>query len=97
MLFDEFVAASRPLSLKDFNLYIFRGLRGEFRDLVKNILLMAKKCLMGLFSIHHYLGLYIRLSSDTTAYMLISDTFLNRFIILAILTCATLPFLGLSC
>jgi hypothetical protein len=43
MLFDELATASRPLSLKDFNLYVFRGLRGEFRDLVKNILLMAKK------------------------------------------------------
>lgn len=43
MLFDELATASRPLSLKDFNLYVFHGLRGEFRDLVKNILLMAKK------------------------------------------------------
>jgi hypothetical protein len=30
-LFDELVAAGRPLSLEDFNLYIFRGLRGEFK------------------------------------------------------------------
>ena len=34
MLFNELVVAGRPLSMKDFNLYIFRGLRGEFKDLV---------------------------------------------------------------
>jgi len=33
-LFDELVAAGRPVSLEDFNLYVFRGLRGEFKDLV---------------------------------------------------------------
>jgi hypothetical protein len=30
-LFDELVAAGRPISLEDFNLYMFRGLRGEFK------------------------------------------------------------------
>jgi hypothetical protein len=34
MLFDELVAADRPLSMEDFNFHVFRGLRGEFRDLV---------------------------------------------------------------
>jgi hypothetical protein len=37
MLFDELVAAGRPLSMEDFNLYVFRGLRGEFRDLVTTL------------------------------------------------------------
>jgi hypothetical protein len=36
-LFDELVAAGRPISLTDFNLYVFRGLRGEFRDLVTSL------------------------------------------------------------
>jgi hypothetical protein len=40
-LFDELVVAGRPLSLEDFNLYIFRGLRDEFKDLV--ISLVTKK------------------------------------------------------
>ena len=35
--FDELVAASRPLSLEDFNLYIFHGLHGEFKDLVTSL------------------------------------------------------------
>jgi hypothetical protein len=30
-LFDELVVAGRPISLEDFNLYMFRGLRGEFK------------------------------------------------------------------
>ena len=33
-LFDELAAAGWPISLEDFNLYVFRGLRGEFKDLV---------------------------------------------------------------
>jgi hypothetical protein len=32
-LFDELAAADRPFSLKDFKLYVFRGLRGVFKDL----------------------------------------------------------------
>jgi hypothetical protein len=34
MLFDELVAADKPLSMEYFNLYIFHGLRREFWDLV---------------------------------------------------------------
>jgi hypothetical protein len=34
VLFDELVVADIPISLTDFNLYVSRGLRGEFRDLV---------------------------------------------------------------
>ena len=34
LLFDELVTAGRPLSLKDFNLYIFRC---EFKDLVTSL------------------------------------------------------------
>jgi hypothetical protein len=37
-LFDELVAIGRPLSLEDFNLYIFRGLRGAFKDLVTSLM-----------------------------------------------------------
>jgi hypothetical protein len=29
-LFDKLAAADRPISLTDFNLYVFWGLRGEF-------------------------------------------------------------------
>jgi hypothetical protein len=29
-LFDKLASVSRPISLTDFNLYVFRGLHGEF-------------------------------------------------------------------
>jgi hypothetical protein len=41
-LFDELAAAGRPLSLEDFNLYISRGLRGEFKDLVTSLVTKAE-------------------------------------------------------
>jgi hypothetical protein len=41
-LFDKLVVASRPMSLKDFNLYVFHGLRGEFKDLVRSLITKAK-------------------------------------------------------
>jgi hypothetical protein len=44
-LFDELVAVGQPLSLEDFNLYIFRGLRGEFKDLVTSFMTKAKPLL----------------------------------------------------
>jgi len=31
-LFDELAAAGRPISMEDFNLYVFRGLHREFKD-----------------------------------------------------------------
>jgi hypothetical protein len=36
-LFDELVAAGRPISLPEFNLYVFLGLRSEFKDLVTSL------------------------------------------------------------
>ena len=50
-LFDELAAAGRPISLADFNLYAFRGLRGEFKDLVtslvtREILFQMQICLV---------------------------------------------------
>jgi hypothetical protein len=41
-LFDELAAASRPVLLEDFNLYVFRGLRGEFKDLVTSLIIKAE-------------------------------------------------------
>jgi hypothetical protein len=41
-LFDELAIAGRPMSLEDFNLYMFHGLRGEFKDLVTSLLTKAK-------------------------------------------------------
>jgi hypothetical protein len=36
-LFDELAAAGRPISMEDFNLYVFWGLRSEFKDLVTSL------------------------------------------------------------
>jgi len=36
-LFDELAAAGRPISLAEFNLYVFRGLHSEFKDLVTSL------------------------------------------------------------
>jgi hypothetical protein len=52
-LFDELVIAGRPLSLEDFNLYIFHGLRGEFKDLVTSLVTKAEQL--------SYTDLYIHL------------------------------------
>jgi hypothetical protein len=38
-LFDELAAVGIPISLIDFNLYVFQGLHGEFRDLVTSLLI----------------------------------------------------------
>ena len=36
-LLDELLAAGWPFSLEDFNLYVFRELRGDFKDLVTSL------------------------------------------------------------
>jgi histone deacetylase 1/2 len=36
-LFDELAAAGRPISMEEFNLYVFRGLRSKFKDLVTSL------------------------------------------------------------
>jgi len=41
-LFDELAAAGWPLSLKDFNLYIFCGLHSKFKDLVSSLVTKAE-------------------------------------------------------
>jgi hypothetical protein len=52
-LFDELAAASRPMSLEDFNLYVFRGLRGEFKDLVTSLITKAEP--MSYAGLHNHL------------------------------------------
>jgi len=55
-LFDELVAARRPLSLEDFNLYIFRGLRGKFKDLVTSLVTKAEP--LSYADLHNHLLTY---------------------------------------
>jgi hypothetical protein len=44
-LFDELTTTGRPMSLKEFNLYVFSGLRGEFKDLVTSLITKAEPLL----------------------------------------------------
>ncbi|KAJ6340305.1 hypothetical protein OIU77_008126 [Salix suchowensis] len=53
-LFDELAAAGRPISLTDFNLYVFRGLRGDFRDLVTTLSTKAEP--LSYYELHDHLS-----------------------------------------
>jgi len=55
-LFDELVVVGRPISLEDFNLYVFRGLYDEFKDLVTN--LATKVELFSYADLHSHLLTY---------------------------------------
>jgi len=41
-LFDELAVVGQPVSLEDFNLYVFRGLQGEFKELVTSLVTKAE-------------------------------------------------------
>ena len=36
-MFDELTAVDRPISMEEFNLYVFRELHNDFKDLVTNL------------------------------------------------------------
>jgi len=42
LLFDKLAVVGHPMSFEDFNLYVFRGLRGEFKDLVMSLITKAE-------------------------------------------------------
>jgi hypothetical protein len=50
-LFDELAANGRPVSLEDFNLYVFRGLQGEFKDLVTSLIPKPNLYRMWIFTV----------------------------------------------
>jgi hypothetical protein len=52
-LFDELAAASQPFSLEDFNLYIFYGLSGGFKDLITSLVTKAES--LSYADLHNYL------------------------------------------
>jgi hypothetical protein len=72
-LFDELVAAGYPMSLEDFNLYMFCGLRGEFKDLVMSLITKAKPLsyadLHSHLLIHEFLHKKSLQSMDATAFI----------------------------
>ena len=53
LLFDELVVDGWLISLKDCNLYVFCGLRGEFKDLVTSLVTKAK--LLSYVDLHNHL------------------------------------------
>jgi hypothetical protein len=52
-LFDELVVVGQPMSLEDFNLYMFCGLRGEFKDFVISLITKAEPLLSA--DLHNHL------------------------------------------
>jgi len=63
VLFDELAAAGWPLSLEDFNFYIFRGLRGDFKDLVTSLSTWADP--LSYSDLHNYLLTYEYLNKSS--------------------------------
>lgn len=51
-LFDELVATGQPVSLEAFNLHVFHGLWGEFKDLVTSLVTKAEPFLY--VNLHSY-------------------------------------------
>ena len=56
LLFDELATAGCPMSLEDFNLYMFRGLCGEYKDLVTSLITKAKS--LSYANLHSHLLTY---------------------------------------
>jgi hypothetical protein len=52
-LFDELAVVGLPVSLEDFNLYVFCGLQGEFKDLVTSLVTKAEP--LSYVDLHSYL------------------------------------------
>ena len=72
--FDKLAATDRPISLTNFNLYVFRGLRDEFRDLVTslstNVEPLAYSKLHSHLSTHEFLHISSLQSIPVTAPLL---------------------------
>jgi hypothetical protein len=81
-LFDKLVVVGHPMSLEDFNLYVFRGLRGEFKDLVTSLITKAEPLLYAdLHShllTHEFLHNNSLQSLDATASLLPSSLLSNH-------------------
>jgi hypothetical protein len=55
-LFDKLAVAGKPISLTDFNLYVFQGLRDEFGDLVTSLSTKAEPLMYS--KLHSHLSTY---------------------------------------
>ena len=49
VLFDELAIVGWSVSLEDFNLYVFHGLQGEFKDLITSLVTEAEPFSMQIF------------------------------------------------
>jgi len=72
-MFDELAAANRLISLEDFNLYVFKGFRGELKDLVTS------------FSIKVEPLPYSELHSHLLTYKFLYKSFFYSFVTVALL------------
>jgi hypothetical protein len=52
-LFEKFDAADRPISLEEFNLYVFHDFRSEFKDLITSLVTMTELLLYA--DLHNHL------------------------------------------
>jgi hypothetical protein len=76
-LFDELAAAGRPMSLEDFNLYVFRGLRGEFKDLVTSLITKAEP--LSYADLHNHLLTHEFLHKNSFHSMAAAPSLLSSF------------------
>jgi hypothetical protein len=80
-LLDELAAAGRPMSLEEFNLYVFHGFYSEFKDLVMSLITKEEPMLYA--DLHSHLLTYEFLhknsfqSLDATASLLFSYLLLH--------------------
>jgi hypothetical protein len=74
-LFNELAAAGRPMSLEDFNLYVFRGLRGEFKDLVTSLITKAES--LSYVDLHSHLLTHEFLHKNSFHSMIIAPSLLS--------------------
>jgi hypothetical protein len=73
-LFDELATTGQPISLEDFNLYVFRGLHGEFKDLVTT--LVATIELLSYIDLHSHLLTYKFLHNTSLLSMVVNPPLL---------------------
>jgi hypothetical protein len=75
-LFEKFDAAGRPISLKDFNLYVFHGLRSEFKDLITSLVTMTELLLYA--DLHNHLFTYEFLHKNSLNSMDVNSSLLSQ-------------------
>ena len=74
-LFDKFDVAGRPISLEYFNLYVFHGLRSEFKDLITSLVTMTE--LLSYADLHNHLFTHEFLHKNSLNFMDVNSSLLS--------------------